>query len=546
MSKNISKMTPKQTPRSAPAPEKQGNPSYILTGIIIAIILGTLTGGLLPNFAVKLSILGDIFLNSLMMIVVPLVMLSMIVGITKLGDIRNLGSIGGRTVLYYLMTTGIAVLIGIILVNIIRPGIGISPGEKHAEYDYNVSGENQHMVLLSNSAWEKTNYNEKYVVILLDQDVQGTIESLSEKSVTVKLWESRQPENQYYIKSEDGTRFPFQHIDGQLVSREPEIIKSGTGVEIKLAISETLRGKQEQNIGSTLEEVLVGNKETGKQGLIPRNIFSAMARMEILPLIVFSLILGAALSVLGSRAHSTIEFISTLNDAVMKLVHWIMIIAPLGIFGLVAARIGRAGVFSGFWPELWSLGKYSFTVLVGLAIHGFIILPLILKFLGRRKPGSYVRGVGAALLNAFSTASSSATLPLTLQGVEEENGISNRTASFVLPLGATINMDGTALYEAVAAIFIAQVYGISMNPVMQGVIFLTATLAAIGAAGIPEAGLVTMVIVLRAVGLPIEGIGLLLAVDWLLDRFRTTVNVWGDSVGAGVIETLENKPKKKS
>jgi Na+/H+-dicarboxylate symporter len=546
MSKNISKMTPKQTPRSAPAPEKQGNPSYILTGIIIAIILGTLTGGLLPNFAVKLSILGDIFLNSLMMIVVPLVMLSMIVGITKLGDIRNLGSIGGRTVLYYLMTTGIAVLIGIILVNIIRPGIGISPGEKHAEYDYNVSGENQHMVLLSNSAWEKTNYNEKYVVILLDQDVQGTIESLSEKSVTVKLWESRQPENQYYIKSEDGTRFPFQHIDGQLVSREPEIIKSGTGVEIKLAISETLRGKQEQNIGSTLEEVLVGNKETGKQGLIPRNIFSAMARMEILPLIVFSLILGAALSVLGSRAHSTIEFISTLNDAVMKLVHWIMIIAPLGIFGLVAARIGRAGGFSGFLPELWSLGKYSFTVLVGLAIHGFIILPLILKFLGRRKPGSYVRGVGAALLNAFSTASSSATLPLTLQGVEEENGISNRTASFVLPLGATINMDGTALYEAVAAIFIAQVYGISMNPVMQGVIFLTATLAAIGAAGIPEAGLVTMVIVLRAVGLPIEGIGLLLAVDWLLDRFRTTVNVWGDSVGAGVIETLENKPKKKS
>jgi Na+/H+-dicarboxylate symporter len=546
MSKNISKMTPKQTPRSAPAPEKQGNPSYILTGIIIAIILGTLTGGLLPNFAVKLSILGDIFLNSLMMIVVPLVMLSMIVGITKLGDIRNLGSIGGRTVLYYLMTTGIAVLIGIILVNIIRPGIGISPGEKHAEYDYNVSGENQHMVLLSNSAWEKTNYNEKYVVILLDQDVQGTIESLSEKSVAVKLWESRQPENQYYIKSEDGTRFPFQHIDGQLVSREPEIIKSGTGVEIKLAISETLRGKQEQNIGSTLEEVLVGNKETGKQGLIPRNIFSAMARMEILPLIVFSLILGAALSVLGSRAHSTIEFISTLNDAVMKLVHWIMIIAPLGIFGLVAARIGRAGGFSGFLPELWSLGKYSFTVLVGLAIHGFIILPLILKFLGRRKPGSYVRGVGAALLNAFSTASSSATLPLTLQGVEEENGISNRTASFVLPLGATINMDGTALYEAVAAIFIAQVYGISMNPVMQGVIFLTATLAAIGAAGIPEAGLVTMVIVLRAVGLPIEGIGLLLAVDWLLDRFRTTVNVWGDSVGAGVIETLENKPKKKS
>ena len=146
-----------------------------------------------------------------------------------------------------------------------------------------------------------------------------------------------------------------------------------------------------------------------------------------------------------------------------------------------------------------------------------------------------------ALLNAFSTASSSATLPLTMDGVKQNNGVSNRTASFVLPLGATINMDGTALYEAVAAMLIAQVYGITLGPMEQMVIVLTATLAAIGAAGIPEAGLVTMVIVLKAVDLPLEGIGLILTVDWLLDRFRTTVNVWGDSVGAGVIETLESR-----
>ena len=139
----------------------------------------------------------------------------------------------------------------------------------------------------------------------------------------------------------------------------------------------------------------------------------------------------------------------------------------------------------------------------------------------------------------FSTASSSATLPLTMENVEEQNGISNRTASFVLPLGATINMDGTALYEAVAVMFIAQVYGITMGPAEQLIIVLTATLAAIGAAGIPEAGLVTMVIVLKAVGLPIEGVALILSIDWLLDRFRTTVNVWGDSVGAGIIETYE-------
>ena len=149
--------------------------------------------------------------------------------------------------------------------------------------------------------------------------------------------------------------------------------------------------------------------------------------------------------------------------------------------------------------------------------------------------------MGAALLNAFSCASSSATLPLTMQGVEEENGISNRTAGFVLPLGATVNMDGTALYEAVAAIFVAQMYNVPLTPAMQIVIFITATLTAIGAAGIPDAGLYTMVIALKAVGLPIEGIGLLLTIDWLLDRFRTALNVWGDSVGAAVIDAMEMK-----
>jgi len=164
----------------------------------------------------------------------------------------------------------------------------------------------------------------------------------------------------------------------------------------------------------------------------------------------------------------------------------------------------------------------------------------LLFLLGRRNPIGYAKGMGTALLNAFSTASSSATLPLTMENVEEQNGISNRTASFVLPLGATINMDGTALYEAVAVMFIAQVYGITMGPAEQLIIVLTATLAAIGAAGIPEAGLVTMVIVLKAVGLPIEGVALILSIDWLLDRFRTTVNVWGDSVGAGIIETYES------
>jgi len=519
--------------------------SRLLIGIIIAIILGTVIGGWFPNFAMKVSILGEIFLNLLMMLVIPLIMFSMIVGITGLGDIRKLGSIGGRTVLYYLMTTGIAVLIGIVMVNIIQPGKGIAPGEEHPEFGYTVGGEDNRTVLLQSETWERTQYNDTYVLALLDQDVKGTIASSSHNSVTVKLWEPRQAGAQVYIIAEDGTRLPFRWIERQLVSAEPELKPSGSGVKISLSIAGKLHGKEQGEVRNILKEVLIGKEETGKQGIFPRNIFSAMVKMDILPLIIFSLLIGAALSVLGRRVRSAIEIFSALNDAIMQLVHWVMVIAPLGIFGLVAARIGRAGGFSGFMPELCSLGKYSLTVLLGLMIHGFIVLPLILKILGRRSPWLYVKGVGAALLNAFSTASSSATLPLTLQGVEEENGISNRTASFVLPLGATINMDGTALYEAVAAIFIAQVYGISMSPAMQAIIFLTATLAAIGAAGIPEAGLVTMVIVLRAVGLPVEGIGLLLAIDWLLDRFRTTVNVWGDSVGAAVIETLELRPEKR-
>jgi len=517
-----------------------GSHSRLMIGIMLAILFGTAIGGWFPDLAIKFSILGEIFLNSLMMIVIPVVMLSMIVGITGLGDIRNLGSIGLRTVAYYLMTTGIAVLIGIVLVNIVQPGKGISPGELYPEFAYTLGGENNRTVTLADGSWLTTRYGDKYVLVLLDQDVQGIIESLSEKSVKVKLWQSRKAEaDLLYVEGEDGTRHPFRRMGNQLVSAEPEPELSGVGVEITLSASGGLHGKKAGDVGSTLKEVMVGDMETGKQGMVPRNIFEAMVHMEILPLIIFSLLLGAALSVLGERVRPTIQVISTLNDAVMQLVNWIMIIAPVGIFGLIAARIGHAGGFSGFLPELLALGKYSFTVLIGLAIHGFIILPLILKIIGRRSPVRYARGIGPALMNAFSTASSSATLPLTLQGVEEENGISNRTASFVLPLGATINMDGTALYESVAAIFIAQAYGIHLSPLLQVVVFLTATLAAIGAAGIPEAGLVTMIIVLKAVGLPIEGIALLLTVDWLLDRFRTTVNVWGDSVGAGVIETLE-------
>ncbi|MCP4132890.1 MAG: dicarboxylate/amino acid:cation symporter [bacterium] len=515
----------------------------ILIGIVVGIVLGVLMGGFLPEFALNFSMLGAIFLNLLMMIVVPLVMLSIVVGITNLGDIRNIGSIGRRTVLYYFVTTGLSVLVGIILVNIVQPGKGITIGEKQPGMEYRLHETESRRVHIVSGVFSKKSYNDSFELQLVDQKVKGVIVSFTPETIEVKQWKRIDPAGIIYLKGTGAggeKDIPVREGGESLLRAVPELQRQGQGLAIVLPMAKKIVGKKDNNVLSTIKEVFVGNKKTGRQGLIPRNVFRAMTNMEILPLIFFSLILGAALSVLGESGKKVIEVFSICNDAVMRMVHWIMILAPIGIFGIISARIGEAGGFSGFLPELFALGKYSATVIGGLLIHACVVLPLILYFVGKRNPFRFIAGIGPALLNAFSTASSSATLPLTMESVEEQNGISMRTSGFVLPIGATINMDGTALYEAVAAIFIAQVYGISLGPLEQIIIFLTATLAAIGAAGIPEAGLVTMVIVLKAVGLPIEGIGLILTIDWFLDRCRTTVNVMGDSVGAGVVETLEN------
>jgi Na+/H+-dicarboxylate symporter len=509
----------------------------LLIGIVIAIVVGALVGGFLPGFAKHTHILGDIFLTLLKMVVVPLVIFSMVVGITNLGDIRSLGSIGGRTVLYYMATTAISVIIGMILVNIISPGKGIDlseEGDKYPQLTYTLSGENNLTVTLQEDQI-KEGYTNKFIITLVDQNLVGEIDSVEGNQVNVANWQDLSGEIDYII-TESGKTLMIAENQFTNLKVEP----SGTGVDIALPKVSEVKGKEDRTMGQTLLEVFLGNSETGKQGMIPSNIFMAMANMDILPLIFFSLFIGAALSVIGEVGKPAIAIFKAFNEAVMQIVNWIMIIAPVGIFGLIAGRIGEAGGFAEFLPELAAVGKYSMTVVIALGFHGIVVLPTLLFIFGRRNPVGYAQGMGTALLNAFSTASSSATLPLTMENVEEQNGISNRTASFVLPLGATINMDGTALYETVAVMFIAQVYGITMGPAEQLIIVLTATLAAIGAAGIPEAGLVTMVIVLKAVDLPIEGVALILSIDWLLDRFRTTVNVWGDSVGAGIIETYES------
>ncbi|MFQ5582097.1 MAG: dicarboxylate/amino acid:cation symporter [Mariprofundaceae bacterium] len=273
--------------------------------------------------------------------------------------------------------------------------------------------------------------------------------------------------------------------------------------------------------------------------LVHPNIIGAAADMKLLPIITFCIAFAAALSTLGKRGEPVIAFFDSLNEGMMKLVHWLMYFAPIGVFALIAARLGAAGGGEAFFVQLAGLAKYALAVISGLLVHA-AVLCVLLYILARQHVAEYLRHMATALMTAFSTASSSATLPLTMDGVKAAD-VPETARRFVLPLGATINMDGTALYEAVAVLFIAQAMGIDLSAGQQLLVLLTATMAAIGAAGIPEAGLVTMVIVLEAVGLPLEGIGLILAIDWFLDRCRTTVNVFGDSVGAAVVGRLNRE-----
>jgi len=273
--------------------------------------------------------------------------------------------------------------------------------------------------------------------------------------------------------------------------------------------------------------------------LVHPNIIGAAADMKLLPIIVFCIFFAAALSTLGERGKPVVGFFDSLNEAMMKLVEWLMWLAPIGVFALIAARLGAAGGGEAFFAQLAGLAKYAMAVISGLLVHA-AFLSLLLVVLARRQVGEYLGHMATALLTAFSTSSSSATMPLTMEGTKNAE-VPESARRFVIPLGATINMDGTALYEAVAVLFIAQAMGIDLTFGQQLLVLLTATMAAIGAAGIPEAGLVTMVIVLEAVGLPLEGIGLILAIDWFLDRCRTTINVFGDAVGAAVVGRLNNQ-----
>ena len=273
---------------------------------------------------------------------------------------------------------------------------------------------------------------------------------------------------------------------------------------------------------------------------IPDNVFDAMSKGQILPVIFFAILFGFFITQIQTEKQQLLTgFFDSVFEVMMKITTFVILFTPLGIFAIVskevAKNIGSLSNIAG------SLGMYMLTVLIALLVHGAIILPLLVKFLGKANPLKHFRNMATPLLTAFSTSSSNAALPLSMVAVEEKDGVSGKITSFTLPLGATVNMNGTALYECVAVIFIAQAYGIDLTMGQQAIIVLTALLAAIGSAGIPMAGLVMMTIVLTAVNLPLEGIGLILAVDRILDMSRTTVNVWGDTCAAVIIAKSEGE-----
>uniref|UniRef100_A0A8B9JUI8 Amino acid transporter n=1 Tax=Astyanax mexicanus TaxID=7994 RepID=A0A8B9JUI8_ASTMX len=259
--------------------------------------------------------------------------------------------------------------------------------------------------------------------------------------------------------------------------------------------------------------------------------------INVLGLIVFCVAFGLVIGKMGERGRILLEFFDALNEATMRLVQIIMCYMPVGILFLIAAKIIEVDD----WDIFRKMGMYMVTVLSGLAIHAIVFLPLIYFILVRKNPYSFALGMAQALVTALMISSSSATLPVTFRCAEENNRVDKRITRFVLPVGATINMDGTALYEAVAAIFIAQLNGLDLDVGQIVTISITATVASIGAAGVPNAGLVTMVIVLTAVGLPASDVTLIVAVDWLIDRFRTMINVLGDAYGAGIVQKLSKR-----
>uniref|UniRef100_A0A8C6ZJG8 Amino acid transporter n=1 Tax=Nothoprocta perdicaria TaxID=30464 RepID=A0A8C6ZJG8_NOTPE len=439
----------------------------VLLGIILAFSLRPyqLTYRQIKYF----SFPGELLMRMLQMLVLPLIVSSLITGMASL-DGRASGKMGMRAVVYYMVTTIIAVFIGILMVIIIHPGKG-SKDKLHRE---------------------------------------GRIEQVQTTDAFMDLVRNMFPPNL--------VEACFKQYKTQYTTR---------------VFTRTVLHSSNVTAAVTTTQISVPENSTE---VIP--IPGSANGVNALGLVVFSMCFGLVIGSMKQKGRALREFFNCLNEAIMRLVAIIIWYAPVGIMFLIAGKILEMDDLAVMGGQL---GMYTLTVIVGLLIHALCILPLLYFIVTHRNPWVFIAGLLQALITALGTSSSSATLPITFRCLEENNGVDRRITRFVLPVGATINMDGTALYEALAAIFIAQVNNYELDFGQIITISITATAASIGAAGIPQAGLVTMVIVLTSVGLPTEDITLIIAVDWFLDRLRTTTNVLGDSLGAGIVEHLSRR-----
>lgn len=396
--------------------------------IVIAMILGVLFGIFGHDYIEYVSWAGEIFLRFLKMIVIPIVFSSMIVGVASLGNQGGLGRIAGKTFAFYVSTTVIATFIGLILVNILQPGVGST-----------------------------------------------------------------------------------------LVSQADGASQVATAEKVSL-------GQQVINI-------------------VPSNIFESLTDGNLLSIIFFAILFGYFVTQVGDKSRTIIvDFFQSVFDVIMKITLAVIKLAPYGVFSIVAKMIAQqAGDMDKLMEVAQSLGMFVLIVWIGCMIQFFVILPASVFFVGKENPWRHMKKMSTAILTAFSTCSSGAALPISLKDSQEKCGISNKIASFTLPLGATVNMNGTALYEGVAVIFIAQVYGIDLSIMEQIIILVTVLFSAIGTASIPMAGLVMLSVAITVAGLPLEGIGLVLAVEQLCDMPRTATNSYGDMCGAVVIAKSEGE-----
>ncbi|TKS91427.1 Excitatory amino acid transporter 2 GLT-1 [Collichthys lucidus] len=438
------------------------NTHNLLLGLtVMGVVMGTVFGMLLRYMKMKdssvlvmISFPGEILMRMLKMLILPLIISSLITGLAGL-DARSSGRMGSRAMVYYMSTTVIAAILGVILVLSIHPG---NPKLRRGTGSSSTIQKNQ---------------------------------EVSSLDAFLDLMRNLFPENL--------VRACFQQVQ------------------------------------TVLRKVPVAAPNQTEPIVVSRKSLEYKWGMNVLGLIGFFIAFGICMSRMGERGKVMCDFFNILNEIIMTMVSLIMWYSPVGIASLIAGKIAAIGDLEVVARQL---GMYMVTVMVGLVIHGGLILPAIFFVTTRKSPLTFYTGIFQAWITALGTASSAGTLPVTFRCLEENLKIDKRVTRFVLPIGATINMDGTALYEAVAAIFIAQMNDITLDGGQIVTVSMTATLASVGAASIPSAGLVTMLLILTAVGLPTQDISLLIAVDWLLDRMRTSINVVGDSFGAGIVDHL--------